>query len=196
MAFFTRLMGGSKRDTAAAASTPASSPGTKSLADYTAEEIFTELQRRGFTVNVNGTVVDISGEESALAPQDTATPAPAPVAESASASAPAPAPTVVESPPAIQEHVFLTLEAIDKWVQQDRHRYDLSRNFDALWLSAWAFDWARQPAGYVCDANKSVKIGLGQYSSHEDPQSSQIVIIRHFDTERPGNYAKRNSCKY
>ena len=32
---------------------------------------------------------------------------------------------------------------------------------------------------------------VSEYRSHEDPNSSQVVVIKHQDTERPGNYAQK-----
>ncbi len=95
----------------------------------------------------------------------------------------------------MQQHVFNVLGAIEQWTRQERHRMDVGREYTSVWSNVWAFDWARTPKGYCCDANKSVWVGVGEYTKAEDPSGTQILLIRHYDSERPGNYAKRNSCE-
>ena len=136
------------------------------MSESSVEDLVKELESRGYTVTLNGKTISVTGEA-----------------------------TQGNSAQAVQQRVFLAFDAVENWLKQDRHRYDLRRNFDEQWLYARAFDWARQPKGYCVDANKSVKIGVGKYDAYEDPTSAQIVIIRHFDSERPGNYEKRNNCK-
>jgi hypothetical protein len=168
MSFF----GFKKKEVAAAAV-------TKNLSDYSVEELIEELKRRGLTVEQTGSVVTISTSSAATA--------------GAAVSVETIVPEIVNS---TEQKVFAVLESIEKWCKLDRHRNDKDRKFTQLWSTIYAFDWARSPRGYCCDANKSVKIGLGEYSKWEDPESAQVVIIQHYDSERPGNYEKRNSCKF
>lgn len=92
----------------------------------------------------------------------------------------------------VSNQVFSVLEAIEQWSKLERHRDDKDRNMIEIWSQFWAFDWERKPKGHCVDANKSVHVGLSEYSKYEDPNGSQILCIFHFDTERPGNYAKKD----
>jgi hypothetical protein len=91
---------------------------------------------------------------------------------------------------ALQEQVFEVLKAMETWSRHQRHRGDKLRAFlsggGGLWCQCWSFDWARTPANYACDADKSIFVGLSEYSRHEDPSCSQVLLIKHHDTERPG----------
>lgn len=169
--FFDRILGGSK-GTAAAASI--GSTGSSSLQSFSFEEIVEELQRRGYTVQQHGNTLNLISDSTKDAN------------------------VVNEEEPAqltVEAKVFKVLEAIVNWEKLDRHRHDKDRKFNMLWSEILAFDWARTPRGYCCEANKSVKVGLSEYSKYEDPEASQILLIQHYDSERPGNYEKRNSCK-
>jgi hypothetical protein len=150
---------------------------SKTLAEATMTDLIEELRRRGMHVTVSDGAVAVSGGTGA------------PVDPSTGAALAASAAT------SNQRQVFAVLDAIEKWVQTDRHRNDRSRQMNEVWTYFRAFDWDRKPKGYVCDANKSVRVGVGQYSDYEDAQGSQIIIIMHYDSEQPGNYAKRDSCK-
>jgi hypothetical protein len=147
--------------------TTSSSAVAKTLAEYSIDELVVELRSRGLTVSITSP-------------------------ENPSVTTTTPANEAVVT----QRKIFNVLQAIDEWTKLERHRHDKDRKFNALWCNLYAFDWARTPKGYVCDANKSVKVGLSEYSKWEDANSSQILIIQHYDSERPGNYEKRDSCKF
>ncbi len=138
--------------------------GKTDLASVSNDELFDELRKRGFTVTVAGQMIGLSVDSSGAA-----------VGLST------------------EQKVFEVLEAMEKWSKQDRHRHDKERAFvsGGYWCSHYSFDWARQPPGHCCDADKSIHVGLSEYRSHEDPESSQVVVIKHQDTERPGNYAQK-----
>ena len=152
----------------------------KTLAEATVEDLIEELTRRGMNVTLQDNTVAISRPGAG----PTVDPTGAVLAASVAAS----------NRTTSERHVFMVLDAIEKWVQTDRHRNDRNRQMNEVWAYFRAFDWDRKPKGYVCDANKSVKVGIGQYSDYEDAHGSQILIVMHYDSEQPGNYAKRDSC--
>ena len=165
--FFGRVLGGNKSGSGASATAAHS---VKDISECSLEELIAELQRRGFTVQQDGKTISLTSGGDAAAQK-------------------------VESQQVVEAKVFNVLDAIEKWSKLDRHRNDKDRKFNALWSHLYGYDWARTPKGYCCDANKSVKIGLSEYSKWEDPESAQVLLIQHYDSERPGNYEKRNSCK-
>ena len=63
--------------------------------------------------------------------------------------------------------VFEVLEAMEAWTKIDRHRNDKDRTINEVWTYFYKCDWARSPKGYSVDANKSIRVGLGEYSKHE-----------------------------
>jgi hypothetical protein len=165
--FFNRMLGSNSK----ASTTAAATATCQDLRECSLEEIIAELQHRGFTVQQDGKMLTLTSGGDGTGHK-------------------------TENHHDIEEKVFNVLNAIENWMKLDRHRNDKDRKFNQLWSHLYAFDWARTPKGYCCDANKSVKIGLSEYSKWEDPESAQVLLIQHYDSERPGNYEKRNSCKF
>lgn len=167
--FFKSMLGSSSN--APSKATTSKTESCTDLRECSLDEIITELQYRGYTVQKDGKVITLTNGDGTTAHKGD------------------------NHHHSVEEKVFNVLDAIEKWTKLDRHRNDKDRKFNELWSHLYAFDWARTPKGYCCDANKSVKIGLSEYSKYEDPESAQVLLIQHYDSERPGNYEKRNSCK-
>lgn len=146
---------------------------SKTLSDASVSELIEELMKRGVKVTL----------EAGAAQTSTASP---------DASRAAIAQTVNQSSP---HPIYEVLEAMQLWTLTDRHRNDRDRSIIESWTYFRAYDWDRKPKGYSCDANKSVEVGLGEFNKFEDCDAAQILLILHYDSERPGNYAKRNQCK-
>ena len=88
------------------------------------------------------------------------------------------------------------LDAVEDFSQSEKHTSDHERVLHETWTVFQAFDWARSPKGYIVDANQSILVGLGEYEQSKDGSADQLLVIKHFDSTRPGNYAKRDSCKF
>lgn len=95
--------------------------------------------------------------------------------------------------PTVPEN-FPPLDAIENWCNTPVHRNDKNRSLLEVWSFFGAFDWFRQPKGFSVDADKSVRVGVSEYSADEG--GAQILVIQHYDSEQPGNYAKRDNCKF
>eukprot|EP01042_Synura_sphagnicola_P001581 gene1581-1836_t len=76
------------------------------------------------------------------------------------------------------------LDLITKYGHNSVHARDRDRALlpHSCWLFMEAFDWNDQPKGYVCDANRSVVVGLSSLTKEEDALEPSVLLVKHYDT--------------
>ena len=67
------------------------------------------------------------------------------------------------------------------------HRGDRDKTYypsGECWHHMDAYDWVDTPRGHVCDANRSVAIGVTELCSTEDQGTAPVLLIKHWDTSQ------------
>lgn len=88
-------------------------------------------------------------------------------------------PTPVEDnpPPLPAPRRQLPSSEVRAFLARANHRADHERPLLASWSLLSAFDWARSPPNYLCDAEKSVRVGLGEYDPATDGGKEQVPTL-------------------
>eukprot|EP01060_Flectonema_neradi_P040110 TRINITY_DN9035_c2_g1_i1.p1 TRINITY_DN9035_c2_g1~~TRINITY_DN9035_c2_g1_i1.p1 ORF type:complete len:999 (+),score=200.21 TRINITY_DN9035_c2_g1_i1:59-3055(+) len=84
----------------------------------------------------------------------------------------------------VKKETLEALEAFDEWTRRKEHGYDRDRRLEDYWDHLKGFDWDRQAKGQVCDAQKSILVGISELSAYEDPDRKQLLLFKFFDTEQ------------
>jgi hypothetical protein len=66
---------------------------------------------------------------------------------------------------------------------------------DYPWYIFSAYDWEQKGKGLCVDAERSVKVGCGTYTIHEDPAEAQFLMIQHLNTHKTGKEGHGWSAK-
>ena len=90
----------------------------------------------------------------------------------------------------VKKETLQALEAFDEWIRRKDHGYDRDRRYEHYWEHLKGFDWDRTAKGQVCNAQKSIQIGLSELGAYEDPDRKQLLLLKFYDTEQKvANYS-------